>query len=135
MLLKLTCPSCGRVEQASERVLGKEVRCPCGTQFRVLQPKPAAPAAASRCTPRRPQAAARTAIAACVSQRRSIRAIERRRRLARGASARSPTGRFRWSTSSRRTAGPRSPQQQAELGHAALGLRGHRGGGVMSLLS
>ena len=42
MLLRLTCPSCGRVEQASERVLGKEIRCPCGTQFRVLQPKPAA---------------------------------------------------------------------------------------------
>jgi S1-C subfamily serine protease len=43
MLLRLTCPSCGRVEQAFERVLGKEIRCPCGTQFRVLQPKPAAP--------------------------------------------------------------------------------------------
>ena len=39
MLLNLTCPSCGRVEEVSERVLGKEVRCPCGTQFRVLQPK------------------------------------------------------------------------------------------------
>ena len=39
MLLRLTCPSCGRVEQASERVLGKEIRCPCGTQFRVLQPE------------------------------------------------------------------------------------------------
>ena len=43
MLLKLTCPSCGRVEQATERVLGKEIRCPCGTQFRVLQPRAAAP--------------------------------------------------------------------------------------------
>ena len=58
MLLKLTCPSCGRVEQATERVLGKEIRCPCGTQFRVLQPKAAAPER-SATEPRRPQAAGR----------------------------------------------------------------------------
>ena len=43
MILRLTCPSCGRVEQASERVLGKEIRCPCGTQFKVLQPKKPTP--------------------------------------------------------------------------------------------
>jgi S1-C subfamily serine protease len=56
MLLRLTCPTCGRVEQASERVLGKEVRCPCGTQFRVLQPKkPASGGGATE--PRRPQPA------------------------------------------------------------------------------
>ena len=39
MLLKLTCPSCGRSDQASDRVIGKEVRCPCGATFRVLGPK------------------------------------------------------------------------------------------------
>ena len=43
MLLRLTCPACGRVEQLSDRVLGKEVRCPCGTQFRVLRPRTAGP--------------------------------------------------------------------------------------------
>ena len=42
MLLKLTCPSCGRSDQASDRVIGKEVRCPCGATFRVLGPKPGA---------------------------------------------------------------------------------------------
>ncbi len=42
MLLKLTCPSCGRSDQASDRVVGKEVRCPCGATFRVLGPKPGA---------------------------------------------------------------------------------------------
>jgi hypothetical protein len=30
MLFKVTCPSCGRSEQTSDRVLGKEIRCPCG---------------------------------------------------------------------------------------------------------
>ena len=44
MLLRLTCPSCGRVEQVPDRVVGKEIRCPCGTQFRVLQPKATATA-------------------------------------------------------------------------------------------
>ena len=39
MLLKLTCPSCGRSDQASDRVIGKEIRCPCGATFRVLGPK------------------------------------------------------------------------------------------------
>ena len=39
MLLKLTCPACGRSDQASDRVIGKEVRCPCGATFRVLGPK------------------------------------------------------------------------------------------------
>ena len=39
MLLKLTCPSCGRSDQASDRVIGKEVRCPCGATFRVVGPK------------------------------------------------------------------------------------------------
>ena len=43
MLLRLTCPSCGRVEQASERVLGKEIRCPCGTQFRGASAQEARP--------------------------------------------------------------------------------------------
>jgi S1-C subfamily serine protease len=42
MLLKLTCPSCGRSDQASDRVIGKEVRCPCGATFRVLGAKPGA---------------------------------------------------------------------------------------------
>ena len=39
MLLKLTCPACGRSDQASDRVIGKEIRCPCGATFRVLGPK------------------------------------------------------------------------------------------------
>ena len=39
MLLKLTCPTCGRSDQASDRVIGKEVRCPCGATFRVVGPK------------------------------------------------------------------------------------------------
>ena len=42
MLLKLTCPSCGHSDQASDRVIGKEIRCPCGATFRVLGPKPGA---------------------------------------------------------------------------------------------
>src|SRR5580704_9682552 len=39
MLLKLTCPACGRSDQASDRVIGKEIRCPCGAIFRVVGPK------------------------------------------------------------------------------------------------
>jgi S1-C subfamily serine protease len=42
MLFNLTCPSCGRSQEASERVLGKEVRCSCGARFRVPGPKPSA---------------------------------------------------------------------------------------------
>jgi S1-C subfamily serine protease len=41
MLLKLTCPACGRSDQASDRVIGKEIRCPCGAIFRVVGPKQA----------------------------------------------------------------------------------------------
>src|SRR5271169_3776764 len=40
MLFNLTCPSCGRSQEASERVLGKGVRCSCGARFRVPGPKP-----------------------------------------------------------------------------------------------
>ncbi len=52
MLLKLTCPSCGRSDQASDRVIGKEVRCPCGATFRVLGPKQGGVSAANLPTPR-----------------------------------------------------------------------------------
>jgi S1-C subfamily serine protease len=45
MLIKLTCPSCGKSTEAPDRVVGKEVRCSCGTSFRVLGLKPDAPAA------------------------------------------------------------------------------------------
>jgi S1-C subfamily serine protease len=58
MLLKLTCPSCGRSEQTSDRVLGKEIRCPCGVTFRVLGPKKDVPAAPAPSQPR-PRPAAR----------------------------------------------------------------------------
>ena len=42
MLLNVTCPSCGGSQEASERVLGKEVRCACGARFRVMGSKPSA---------------------------------------------------------------------------------------------
>lgn len=54
MLLKLTCPSCGRSDQASDRVIGKEVRCPCGATFRVLGPKQESPSPVDL-PPSRPQ--------------------------------------------------------------------------------
>jgi S1-C subfamily serine protease len=44
MLLKLTCPSCGRTEEVPDRVVGKELRCPCGTRFRVKGPNAPKPA-------------------------------------------------------------------------------------------
>jgi S1-C subfamily serine protease len=44
MLLKLTCPSCGRTEEVPDRVIGKELRCPCGTHFRVKSPNVQEPA-------------------------------------------------------------------------------------------
>jgi hypothetical protein len=36
MLLKLTCPSCGRSTDALEHVPGKQLRCPCGNRGRVI---------------------------------------------------------------------------------------------------
>ena len=42
MLLNVTCPSCGGSQEASERVLGKEVRCACGARFRVMGSNPSA---------------------------------------------------------------------------------------------
>jgi hypothetical protein len=45
MLLKLTCPSCGRTEEVPDRVIGKDLRCPCGTRFRVKGPPAQKPAA------------------------------------------------------------------------------------------
>jgi hypothetical protein len=36
MLLKVTCPSCGQSKDAPEHILGKELRCACGTRIRVV---------------------------------------------------------------------------------------------------
>ena len=88
MLLKLTCPSCGRVEQATERVLGKEVRCPCGTQFRVLQPKAAAP---ERTATNR-GALSRRATAGSVARERASKSTAGFEKLAEAPSARSQAG-------------------------------------------
>ena len=125
MLLKLTCPSCGRVEQASERVLGKEIRCPCGTQFRVLQPKEAAPDRGSpearrqpggRQFERRPLARAR--------RDRSHRSIAK---FARRASNLGRGPGFPWSRSTSRNGRLRGSKRHGkERGHASLGLRGRR---------
>ena len=76
MILRLTCPSCGRVEQASERVLGKEIRCPCGTQFKVLQPKKPA-SGGGDAEPRRPQAASAAYSAPRPSEARPRPAVSR----------------------------------------------------------
>ncbi len=64
LTIKLTCPSCGRSTEASERVVGKEVRCSCGTSFRVMGLKPSEPAAPqSRSQPAAPLSQAQPAAA------------------------------------------------------------------------
>ena len=123
MLLKLTCPSCGRVEQASERVLGKEVRCPCGTQFRVLQPKKAG---ADRGSPeaRRPQAAASSSVAPRQSEARPQ--PSRSRYLRDEPEPRSRPGIPLEPEPLAGTAGSAAAGAAKSRGHASLDLRRHR---------